>query len=129
MKNYDQSVKINHNPNWPYIPDSRYRILIIGGSRSRYWQNQRPDIDKKKFIRLKICSNQSITCLLMEEKILQNSKGFIDYSQTIGELFLRGRKLNIPLVFISQSCFKLPKTIRLNAAHYFIMKIPDKREL
>ena len=65
----------------------------------------------------------------MEEKTLQNSKGFIDYSQTIGELFLRGRKLNIPLVFISQSCFKLPKTIRLNAAHYFIMKIPDKREL
>ena len=65
----------------------------------------------------------------MEEKTLQNSKGFIDYSQTIGELFLRGRKLNIPLVFISQSCFKLPKLIRLNAAHYFIMKIPDKREL
>ena len=65
----------------------------------------------------------------MEEKTLQNSKGFTDYSQTIGELFLRGRKLNIPLVFISQSCFKLPKTIRLNAAHYFIMKIPDKREL
>ena len=30
MKNYDQSVKINHNPNWPYI----YRIVIIGGSGS-----------------------------------------------------------------------------------------------
>ena len=34
MKNYDQIVEINHNPNWPYIPDHPYRILIIGGSGS-----------------------------------------------------------------------------------------------
>ena len=44
----------------------------------------------------------------------------------ITELFLRGRKLNISLVFISQSYFKVPKTIRLNATHYFIMKIHNK---
>ena len=30
MKNYDQSVEINHNSNWPYVPDHPYRILIIG---------------------------------------------------------------------------------------------------
>ena len=35
MKNYDQSVEINHNSNWSYITDHPYRILIIGGSRSR----------------------------------------------------------------------------------------------
>ena len=29
MKNYDQSVEINHNPNWPYIPDHPYRILSL----------------------------------------------------------------------------------------------------
>ena len=34
MKNYDQSVEINHNPNWPYILDHLYRILIIGNSGS-----------------------------------------------------------------------------------------------
>ena len=32
MKSYNQSVGINHNPNWPYIPDYSYIILIIGGS-------------------------------------------------------------------------------------------------
>ena len=32
MKDYDQSVAINHNPNWPNIPDHPYRILIIDGS-------------------------------------------------------------------------------------------------
>ena len=34
MKNYDQSDEINHKPNWPYVPDYPYRILIIGGSGS-----------------------------------------------------------------------------------------------
>ena len=53
MKNYGQSVKINHNPNWPYIPDHPYRIVIIGGLGSdktnvlfNFLKNQRPDIDK-----------------------------------------------------------------------------------
>ena len=50
-------------------------------------------------------------------------------SPIVTELFLRGRKLNISLIFISQSYFKVPKTIRLNTTHYFIMKIPNKREL
>ena len=50
-------------------------------------------------------------------------------SPIVTELFLRGRKLNISLVFILQSYFKVPNTIRLNATHYFIMKIPNKREL
>ena len=45
----------------------------------------------------------------------------------VTELFLRGRKLNTPFVFISQSYFKVAKTIRLNATHYFIMKISSKR--
>ena len=34
MENYDQSVEINHNSNWPYITDHPYRILIIVGSGS-----------------------------------------------------------------------------------------------
>ena len=50
-------------------------------------------------------------------------------SPIVTELFLRGRKFNISLVFISQSYFKVPKTRRLNATHYFIMKFLNKREL
>ena len=45
------------------------------------------------------------------------------------ELFLRGRKLNILLVLISQSYLKVPKSIRLNATRYFILKVSNKREL
>ena len=47
----------------------------------------------------------------------------------VTELFIRGRKLNISLVFITQSYFAVPKSIRLNSMHYFIMKIPNKQEL
>ena len=53
MKNYDESVEINHNPNWPLIPDHPYSILIIGGSGSdktnmmlNLIKHQRPDIAK-----------------------------------------------------------------------------------
>ena len=47
----------------------------------------------------------------------------------VTELFIRGRKLNISIVFITQSYFKVPKDVRLNSTHFFIMKIPNKREL
>ena len=57
--------------------------------------------------------------------MLSNKK----FNPTVIELFIRGRKLNISLVFISQSYFAVPKNIRLNSTHYFIMKIPNKQEL
>ena len=50
-------------------------------------------------------------------------------SSIVTELFIRGRKLNIPLVFITQSYFKVPKDVRLNTTHFFIAKIPNKGEL
>ena len=47
----------------------------------------------------------------------------------VTELLIRDRKLNISIVFITQSYFKVPKDVRLNSTHFFIMKIPNKREL
>ena len=47
----------------------------------------------------------------------------------VTELFTRERKLNISIVFIIQSYFKVPKDVRLNSTHFFILKIPNKREL
>ena len=50
-------------------------------------------------------------------------------SPIVNELFFRRKKLNISLVFITQYYFAVLKNIRLNSIHYFIMKIPNKREL
>ena len=47
----------------------------------------------------------------------------------VSELLIRGRKLNISLVFIAQSSFKISKDVRLNTTHFFITKAPNNREL
>ena len=52
MKYYKESVEINHNSNWPDIPDHPYRILIIGGSESG---------------KTKVCNLIKVNDLLMEE--------------------------------------------------------------
>ena len=44
----------------------------------------------------------------------------------VTELFIRGRKLNVSIVFITQSYFKVPKDVRLNSTHFFIMKFLAK---
>ena len=57
--------------------------------------------------------------------IMTNKK----FQAIIKDLFIRCRKINISLVFITQSYFSVPKDVRLNSTHYFIMKINNKREL
>ena len=52
-----------------------------------------------------------------------------EFKAIIKKLFIRCRTLNISFAFITQSCFSVPKYIRLNSTHYLIMKINDKREL
>ena len=47
----------------------------------------------------------------------------------VTELFIGGKKLNVSVLFITQSYFKVPKDVRLNSTHFFNMKIPNKREL
>ena len=55
--------------------------------------------------------------------IMTNKK----FQAIIKELFIRCRKLNISLVFITQSYFSFPKDV--NSTHYFIMKINSRIEL
>ena len=52
-----------------------------------------------------------------------------ELNSIVRELFIRVRKLNISLIFITQSYFKVPKGVRLNTSNFFIMKIPNKKEL
>ena len=51
------------------------------------------------------------------------------FQAIIKQLFIRCRKLNVSLIFITQSYFSVPKDVRLNSTHYLIMKIQNKREL
>ena len=181
MINFDEYTnenKINHNPNWQYIPDHPYRILIIGGSGSGKTNtllsliNNQSDIDKIYLYAKDPYEDKYQFLTKKRESIgikhFNDPKAFIEYwndmhdvyqnindynpdkenkilivfddmiadminnkklNSIVTELFIRGRKLNISLVFITQSYFKIPKDVRLNTSHFFIAKIPNKREL
>ena len=98
MKSYDESVKINHNLNWPYIPDHPYRILIIDGSGSQksnmllnLIKNQQPDIDKAYlYVKDPFESKYQLLINGREKVGIENSKNlkaFTDYSQTIHDVY------------------------------------------
>ena len=181
MINFDKYInksKIEHNLNYPYIPDHPYRILIIGGSGSGKTNallnliNNQTDIDKIYLYAKDPFEDKYQFLIKKRESIglkhFNDPKAFIKYSNDmhdvyknidhynpdkenkilivfddmtadminnknlnsiITELFIRDRKLNISLVFITQSYFKVPKDVRLNTTHFFIIKIPNKREL
>ena len=74
-----------------------------------------PDIEHKIWI----IFDDMITDMIHNKKL----------NSIVTELFIRGKKLNISLVFITQSYFKVPKDVRLTTSHFFITKIPNKREL
>ena len=84
-KNYDESVEINHNPNWPYIPDHPYRILIIGGSGSNVLLNltkhQQPDINKIYLYVENPLESKYQLLINRREKVVT------DYSQAIDDVY------------------------------------------
>ena len=181
MINFDEYTdknKIEHNSNYPYIPDHSYRILIIGGSGSGKTNalldliNNQPDINKIYLYAKDPYKDKYQFLIRKRENIglkhFNDPKAFIEYSNNmhdvyknidhynpdkenkilivfddmiadmidnkklnsiITELFIRSRKQNISLVFITQSYFKVPKDVRLNTIHFFLMKISNKREL
>ena len=61
---------------------------------------------------------------VMIADIIKNKK----LNSIVTKIFIRGRKLNISLVFITQSYFKVSKDVKLTSTYFFIMKIPNKRE-
>ena len=76
------------------------------------------DYDPTKKRKVLIVFNDKIADLETTKKL----------SPIVTELFLRGRKFKISLIFKSRSYFQVPRIIRLNVTHCFIMKIPNKRE-
>ena len=100
MKKYDDSVLINHNPNWPHIPYYPYRILIIGGSELgktnvllNLIKHQPLEINRIYFYVKNPFESKYQLLIKGREKVgikkWKNSKAFIHYSQTIDNLKFR----------------------------------------
>ena len=74
--------------------------------------------DKKRDEKVLIIFDDMIADIMRNEK----------FKAILKELFIRWRKLNISIVFITQSYFRTPKDARLNSSHYILMKIDNKKE-
>ena len=67
--------------------------------------------------------------LIVFDDIIANVINSKILNSMLTELFIRSSKLNISIIFITQSYFKVAKDVRMNSSQFFIMKIPNKTEL
>ena len=74
-------------------------------------------------------SSQPRLALKLFDDMIADRKANKKLKAIVSALFMRERKLNNSVLFISQSYLQKPPTIRTNATHYFIMKMPNKKEL
>ena len=67
--------------------------------------------------------------LIIFDNIIADMINNIKLNPVVTELFIRGRKLSISIVFVTQSYFKVSKDVTLNKTYFLVIKIPNKREL
>ena len=109
LNNKREGVGINH------FKDSKAFIEYSNDMLDAYKNIDEYNLDKEN--KILIVFDDMIADMINNKKL----------NSIVTELFIRGRKLNISLVFITQSYFKIPKDVRLNTTHFFIAKILNKR--
>ena len=100
-----------------YFNDSKAFIEYSNNMQDVYKNIEEYNIGKKR--KILIVFDDMIADMINNKKL----------KPIVTELFIREIKLNISIVFITQSYFKVPKDARLNSTHFFMMKIPNKRGL
>ena len=77
------------------------------------------DYNKKRKRKVLIVFDDMISHVMSDKKA----------QQILKDLFIRCRKLNISVCFLTQSYFSVPKDVRLNCTHYILFKLNNRREL
>ena len=114
---YQYLINIHKKVGLKHFNDPKAFIEYSNDMQDVYKNIDEYNIDKER--KILIVFDDMIADMINNKKL----------NSIVTELFIRGRKLNISLVFITQSYFKVSKDVRLNTTHFFIMKIPNKREL
>ena len=108
--NKREGLDINH------FNDPKAFIEYSNDMRDVYKNIDKYNLDKEN--KILIVFDDTIADMIHNKKL----------NSIVTELLITGRKLNISLAFITQSYFKVPKDVMLNTSHFFITKIPNKRE-
>ena len=114
---YELLIKNRKNAGIKYLNDSK-AFIECSNTMDEVYENI-DDYNPNRKRKILIVFDDMIADIMTNKK----------FQSIIKELFIRCRKLNISLAFITQSYFFVPKDVRLNSAHYLIMKINNKREL
>ena len=110
-------IKNHKNVGIKHLNDSRAFIECSNTMNDVYENIDDYNLNRKR--KILIVFDEMIADIMTNKRFQSIIKG----------LFIRCRKLNISLVFITQSYFSVPKDVRLNSTHYLIMKINNNREL
>ena len=114
---YEYLIRNRKNAGIKHLNDSK-AFIECSNTMNDVYENI-DDYNPKIKIKILIVFDDMIADIMTNKK----------FQSIIKELFIRCRKLNISLVFITQSYFSVPKDVRLNSTHYLIMKINNRREL
>ena len=118
--------------------EAKYHFLINKREKTRLKQFNDPKAfteysndmqDVCKYIDEYNADKERILILIVFVDMIADMINNKKLNSIVTKLFIRGRKLNIPLAFIAQSHFKVPKDVRLDSTQFFITKIPNKIEL
>ena len=114
---YQFLINKRKNTRLKHFNDPKAFIEYLNDMQDVYKNIDEYNFDKK--CKILIVFDDMINDLINNKKL----------NSVVAEFFIRDKKLNISLIFMIQSHFKVPKDVRLNSTHIFIMKIPNKREL
>ena len=114
---YQYLINIREKAGLNHYTDPKAFMDYSNDMQDVYKNNEEHNPERKR--KLLIGFDDIITDMINNKKL----------NPIVTELFIRGRKLNISIVFITQSYLKVPKDVRVNSTHFFIMKISNKREL
>ena len=114
---YQYLINKRESVGWKHFDDPNAFIEYSNDVQDVYTNIDEYNVDKES--KVLILFDNMIVDMINNKKL----------NSVVTELFIRGRKLNISLVFVMQSYFKFPKDARLKTTHFFITKIPNKREL
>ena len=73
--------------------------------------------------------NKKLKILIVSDDMISDMLNSSKLNPIVTKLYIRGRRLNFLLFFITKSYFAAAKNIRQNSTHYFMMKTPNQREL
>ena len=123
------SAKNSYESKYQFLINKRKSTVLRHLNDSKVFIENSNDIDDIYKNIEEYNPNKERKILIAFDDIIADMSSNKKRNPIVTELFIRDRKLNISLVFITQSYFAVPKCIRLNSTHYLIIKIRNKQEL